>query len=98
MRRIGALCERVAFYKPRLIRHLVLTNMVTHQRADVDVSHWRRVVPSLFLSDQQVMGAVGGCGCGERVGVRACERVCERVCWHVLGGGCQLACDAVVSE
>lgn len=55
MRKIGALCERVAFYKPRAIRHLVLTNCETHQRAEVDTAHWRHVVPSLFLSEQQVM-------------------------------------------
>lgn len=54
MRKIGALCERVAFYKPRAIRHLVLTNVESHARAEVDVTHWRQVVRALFLSEQQV--------------------------------------------
>jgi hypothetical protein len=63
MRKIGALCERVAFYKPRAIRHLMLTNVQTQQRADVDATHWRTVVASLFLSERQVrcrQSAAGG--------------------------------------
>lgn len=54
MRQIGALCERVAFYKPRAIRHLVMTNVETHARAEVDVVHWRNVVDALYLSEVQV--------------------------------------------
>lgn len=76
MRKIGALCERVAFYKPRAIRHLVLTNCETHQRAEVDTAHWRHVVPSLFLSEQQVMGF-------KALLVQGFEGACVCVC----GGG-----------
>lgn len=62
MRQIGALCERVAFYKPRAIRHLMLTNAESHLPAEVDVTHWRGVVFSLFLSETQVCFAFGGTG------------------------------------
>eukprot|EP00775_Hariotina_reticulata_P008127 gene8127-8321_t len=53
MKQIGAMCERVAMYKPRAIRHLMVHNCDSHQPADLDPDHWRAVVAGVFLSQQQ---------------------------------------------
>lgn len=67
MRQKKELCELIAFYKPRLIIHLVITNLESHSPAEVDVAHWRAVVPSIFLSETQVCVCLGACGCQQSI-------------------------------
>lgn len=53
MAQLGVLGERVAMYKPKLIKQLMCHNCETKELAVVDVAHWKRVVDGLYMSDQQ---------------------------------------------
>lgn len=53
MLQIGAMCERVAMYKPKLIKQLMCHNCETKASAVLDDDHWKRVVSNLHMSEQQ---------------------------------------------
>eukprot|EP00879_Flechtneria_rotunda_P000924 GHRR01001053.1.p1 GENE.GHRR01001053.1~~GHRR01001053.1.p1 ORF type:complete len:872 (+),score=449.60 GHRR01001053.1:145-2616(+) len=54
MKQVGALSERVAMYKPRAIRHLLIHNCVTGETTQLEPQHWRDVVSGIFLDARQV--------------------------------------------